>query len=955
MANTAYPLYSHPTNSGLALFLDADTCKVGILQVTSFTLGSVVFASTSGLLAQDNANLFWDATNKRLGIGTSAAPTATLHVIQPVITTGSPVAFQLTAGAHTTLTAGAEAPDVSFGIGRTVQFNTGAIAAQRAIAVGQPTYGFVGASTITDASVLSLNGSPAAGTNATITNSHGIRIIAGAVGSGVTNSYGLTANAQTGGTSNNAAQIVGASGTGAVLLVSQTAATATGAIRGIVYTGSVNTNQTLSTEIRSLTLTTAGRQWATGALSTQREAYVTQPTYSFVGASTITTAATFAIAGAPKSSTNATLTATHGLLIEAGDVSGGTVTAAYGLTVNTPLNGTANYAAQFLGGNVGIGTSSPSSLLHLASSATGTNIAIEQASADSNAPYLVCKKARGTITSPTIVTTGDFLGAFSAQGYDGNNYYTTGMIRVSAEGTVASTRVPGNLTFWTGTDAAPTVLTERMRITSGGTVGISTVTPGVNTNYRLHVYGASAAAVLAEIFFSGDTNVVRGPLSLKHTTDGDMVDAFGVAFNFRIQDSAVVDNFIGAVGAVRAGADNTGDIVFWPAVAGTSTERMRVTSAGNVGIGVPNSVSGGTQTINTSYLLHAYGVSKAAGLFEIFFAGDTNNLRGPLNVKHKSDQNMADGFGASINYRIEDDTSGEKYIGGLSFMRANGDDGTGDFVIACAAAGTSYERIRVKYDGKVGIGLTGPTAILHLLAGTATANTAPLKFTSGTLLSAAEAGAIEFNNDTFYGTTTTGPTRKAFVFADRSISTSTGLSGGGDLSANRTLTVDQTFSPTWSGLHTFSNDINFGSGAARTLKITANDSKYSLSILGGGETTPGTGTGDVLLDAGASTGTAGKLKLGATNASEVWIATNKLAFFGVTAVTRAGAYTQTYATAARTVNPSSTSAFSGIDNAQGGSVYAQLADLNTLRTDLLAAIQNVNALIDDLQAYGLAQ
>jgi hypothetical protein len=46
---------------------------------SALTLGSVPFASTSGLIAQDNANLFWDATNARLGIGT-AAPGHTLDV-----------------------------------------------------------------------------------------------------------------------------------------------------------------------------------------------------------------------------------------------------------------------------------------------------------------------------------------------------------------------------------------------------------------------------------------------------------------------------------------------------------------------------------------------------------------------------------------------------------------------------------------------------------------------------------------------------------------------------------------------------------------------------------------------------------------------------------------------------------------------------------------------------------
>jgi len=55
------------------------------------------------------------------------------------------------------------------------------------------------------------------------------------------------------------------------------------------------------------------------------------------------------------------------------------------------------------------------------------------------------------------------------------------------------------------------------------------------------------------------------------------------------------------------------------------------------------------------------------------------------------------------------------------------------------------ERLRITNLGNVGIGTISPTAVLHLKAGTATVNTAPLKFTSGTNLTTAEAGAMEFN------------------------------------------------------------------------------------------------------------------------------------------------------------------------------------------------------------------
>ena len=54
---------------------------------TAFTLGSVVFAGASGVYSQDNANLFYNSSNKLLGIGT-ASPGGALDVrgTGPVIT-----------------------------------------------------------------------------------------------------------------------------------------------------------------------------------------------------------------------------------------------------------------------------------------------------------------------------------------------------------------------------------------------------------------------------------------------------------------------------------------------------------------------------------------------------------------------------------------------------------------------------------------------------------------------------------------------------------------------------------------------------------------------------------------------------------------------------------------------------------------------------------------------------
>jgi hypothetical protein len=53
---------------------------------SGFTLGSVLFASTGGILSHNNTSFFWDNANTRLGIG-MATPTATLDVANNLLTT----------------------------------------------------------------------------------------------------------------------------------------------------------------------------------------------------------------------------------------------------------------------------------------------------------------------------------------------------------------------------------------------------------------------------------------------------------------------------------------------------------------------------------------------------------------------------------------------------------------------------------------------------------------------------------------------------------------------------------------------------------------------------------------------------------------------------------------------------------------------------------------------------
>lgn len=273
------------------------------------------------------------------GMGLTGAA-ALITMTQSAATTGSPTGFSFTAGAHTTLTASTEAIDVLWSLNRTVQFNTGALTTQRAFYIRKPTYAFVAASTLTTATTLEIENAPAQGTNATITNAFAINIAAGAIGlagsagtsgqvltSGGPNASCTWTSGITGtGTANTIVKYTGTStignssisDTGTDVTITQTVATS-GTHSSLTITAAAHTTQAAGVEETDVNFNLARTvQFATGAITTQRAARISAPTYGFVASSTITNAATFAITGAPVAGTNATITNAYSLWCQAG-------------------------------------------------------------------------------------------------------------------------------------------------------------------------------------------------------------------------------------------------------------------------------------------------------------------------------------------------------------------------------------------------------------------------------------------------------------------------------------------------------------------------------------------------------------------------------------------------------------------------------------------------------------
>lgn len=143
-------------------------------------------------------------------------------------------------------------------------------------------------------------------------------------------------------------------------------------------------------------------------------------------------------------------------------------------------------------GNVGIGTTSPSDLLHITNgdNAVDTRIRLQSFG---QLPIWHTYYAAGTESSPTAPTSGTELSRFAVSTYDGNDYsQSAGQIRVVAEANHSSNSAPSYMAF--DTNSTTRLATEKMRITSGGNVGINSSA----SNAKLEVVATSGEVFRAD-------------------------------------------------------------------------------------------------------------------------------------------------------------------------------------------------------------------------------------------------------------------------------------------------------------------------------------------------------------------------------------------------------------------------------------------------------------------------
>jgi len=249
------------------------------------------------------------------------------------------------------------------------------------------------------------------------------------------------------------------------------AARTSGAASYFTVTTPADTGQTASTEVIGANYTAATRQWATGALTLQRERVFAAPTYSFVGASTLTTAVNVDIA-TPVQGTNATITNAYALRAGASYFTS-TVVADGNVTLN---GGTAN------------------GVLYL----NGSKVATSGSALTFDGTKLVATATTGAATTyPAYFdNSGGGVGTGVRIGFR-NTGASYGEVGYLYDGTFAT------IINSAGSDSTRLLIggTEQMRLTSTG-LGIGTTSPAT----RLHATQTSNGATVRPLMVDNGGN-----------------------------------------------------------------------------------------------------------------------------------------------------------------------------------------------------------------------------------------------------------------------------------------------------------------------------------------------------------------------------------------------------------------------------------------------------------------
>ena len=355
---------------------------------------------------------------------------------------------------------------------------------------------------------------------------------------------------------------------------------------------------------------------------------------------------------------------------------------------------------------------------------------------------------------------------------------------LGASGTVLTTDGSGQLSWSTPATSTQWTTSGTSISYSAGRVGIGTSTPAtkfhisdgtslssnISSNYSANDFiitansALNSAMISANSISAGDRAVfgfvrARGSISTPGAVQAN--DTLGTLL-FGGFDGSQINNG----GGLFAYADGT------PTFGNTPTRLSFVTG---------NNYSDRQERLTIKYNGYVgVGTSSPASVMQI--VANANGSTGLVQANNQSTGNVASAGFRAVNSNPSSATfgitsSGFTPAGNLvpnigymssSSLALQATGGTG--YLSIATGGTS-EKIRINPSGSVGIGISAPTAKLHLVSGTTSAGTSPLKLTAGTVMSTPEDGAIEYDGTNLFYTDSTN-TRRTLASTNSSSSSS---------------------------------------------------------------------------------------------------------------------------------------------------------------------------------------
>ena len=309
--------------------------------------------------------------------------------------------------------------------------------------------------------------------------------------------------------------------------------------------------------------------------------------------------------------------------------------------------GTSTNTMTMQSGNVGIGTTSPGNPLTI----VGTTFQMAIKGYGTGAyGTLDFTSSKGTEASPTDINATDaVLGRVRFLGRESSSDRVGAEIKALTEGTWTGSGYQTYLSFYTA-PADSTSVSERMRITSTGSVGIGTAAPRANLEI---VDGDNNV----EGDNSGQLNIVGGDVTASdtnvsiQTNDAVAIDkggSLGLGGRFNLTTFA---NFAKIKGAKETGTSNQygGYLGLYTREHGGSlTERIRISPAGNVGIGddaPPRKLS--VKASNAAISIEDTG----GGYSELYYADGTDSS-GWIGYAHGTDV-MYFGAGGASRFKVD--------------------------------------------------------------------------------------------------------------------------------------------------------------------------------------------------------------------------------------------------------------------------------------------------------------